>query len=161
MWGAGSSRFCWRKMLVRNWHCCDVSWIPFTSCFLGKSSEKNVNSNHIIGLGCPICEFVPMLFITGVDSLAKTITKSADFYSKRKLWGFNITKRKTHFAKTNSLSMTVFATKISCNSVTTIKTMKNRVFIRHCLRDFETQLRFWKRTEKITKDNKGGNKDKR
>jgi len=27
--------------------------------------------------------------------------------------------------------------------------MKTRVFIRHCLRDFETQSRFWKRTEKI------------
>ena len=93
VWGERSSRFSWRKMLVRNWHCCDVSWIPFTSCSLEKGSKK-VSNNHIIGLGCPIGEFVarrePMPFITGVDSVAKTITKSANFYSRRKLWGFNI-----------------------------------------------------------------------
>ena len=77
-----------------------------------------------------------MLFITGVDSVAKTITKSADFSCKRKLRGFNINKRKTHFAKTKSLSMTIFTTKIACNSVTTIKTMKTRVFIKHWLKDF-------------------------
>jgi len=39
--------------------------------------------------------------------------------------------------------------------------MKTRVFIRHCLRDFEIQSRFWKRIEKITKNNKWGNKDQR
>jgi len=65
-------------------------------------------------LGCPIGEFVArrelMLFITGLDSVAKAITKSADFSNRRKLRGFNITRRKTNLVKTNSLSMTVFTT---------------------------------------------------
>ena len=105
-------------------------------------SKKISSSSPTTCLSCgfSIGEFVarrePMLFITGVGSVTKTITKSANFSSRRKLWGFNITRRKTHFAKTNSLSMTIFTTKIACNSVTTIKTMKTRVFIKHCLRDF-------------------------
>ena len=100
---------------------------PLYILFFRKKLKKSVSSNHNIGLGCPIGEFVnrrqPMLFITGVDSVAKTITKSEEFSSRKNLWGFNIPRRKTHFAKPNSLSMTIFTTKIACNSVTTIKTM--------------------------------------
>jgi len=62
---------------------------PLYIIFFRKKLRKSVSSNHIIGLGCPIGEFVarrePMLFITGVDSVAKTITKSAEFSSRRKL----------------------------------------------------------------------------
>jgi len=39
--------------------------------------------------------------------------------------------------------------------------MKTRVFIRHCLRDFETNEDFEREQKKITKNSKRGNKDKR
>jgi len=62
---------------------------PLYILFFLKRFRRRVSSKHIVGLGCPIGEFIarrkPMLFITGVYSVAKTITKNANFSSRRKL----------------------------------------------------------------------------